>query len=58
MSEVQLVKSKSEPKKPVIVGFFILQFAKLRNLEVYCNFFDNFSAVAEFEGLEMHTGSL
>ena len=33
--EVELAKAKIEHKKPIIVGFFILQYAKLRMLELY-----------------------
>ena len=40
--EVELVKSKIEHREPIIVGFFILQYAKLRMLELYYNFFDQF----------------
>ena len=37
--EVELVKSEIEHREPIIVGFFILQYAKLRMLELYYNFF-------------------
>ena len=37
--EVELVKSENEHREPIIVGFFILQYAKLRMLELYYNFF-------------------
>ena len=37
--EVDLAKSEIEHKKPIIVGFFILQYAKMRMLELYYNFF-------------------
>ena len=37
--EVELVKSEIEHREPIIVGFFILQYAKLRMLEHYYNFF-------------------
>ena len=33
--EVELVKSKFENREPIIVGFFLLQYAKLRMLELY-----------------------
>ena len=39
LHEVELVKSKTEHREPIIVGFFILQYAKLRMLELYYNFF-------------------
>ena len=37
--EVELVKSEIEHRESIIVGFFILQYAKLRMLELYYNFF-------------------
>ena len=33
--EGELVKSTIEHREPIIVGFFILQYAKLRMLELY-----------------------
>ena len=56
--EVELVKSSVEHREPIIVGFFILQYAKLRMLELYYNFFDKFCDVQKFEELEMDTDSL
>ena len=56
--KVELVKSKIEHREPIIVGFFILQYAKLRMLELYYNFFDKFCDVDTFEELEMDTDSL
>ena len=37
--EVELVKSEIEDREPIIVGFSILQYAKLRMLELYYTFF-------------------
>ena len=37
--EVRLAKAQIEHREPIIVGFFILQYAKLRMLELYYNFF-------------------
>ena len=37
--EGEFVKSEIEHREPIIVGFFILQYAKLRMLELYSNFF-------------------
>ena len=54
--EVELVKSTVEHREPIIVGFFILQYAKVRMLELYYNFFDKF--FQKFEELEMDTDSL
>ena len=39
---IELVKSEIEHREPIIVGFFILQYSKLRILEFYYNFFKNF----------------
>ena len=38
--EVELVESTVEHRESIIVGFFILQYAKLRLLELYYIFFD------------------
>ena len=52
------MKSTIEHREPIIVGFFIFQYAKLRMLELYYNFFDKFCDVNKFEELEMDTDSL
>ena len=56
--EVELAKAEIEHKEPIIVGFFILQYAKLRMLELYYNFFTKFGDVKKCEELEMDTDSL
>ena len=56
--EVELAKAQIEHKEPIIVEFFILQYAKLRMLELYYNFFTRFCDVNKFEELEMDTNSL
>ena len=56
--EVELAKAQIEHKEPIIVGFFILQYAKLRMLELYYNFATRHSDVNKFEELEMDTDSL
>ena len=56
--EVELVKAEIEHREPIIVGFFILQYAKLRMLEIYYKFFERFCEVNKFEELEMDTDSL
>ena len=56
--EVELVKSEIEHREPIIVGFFILQYAKLRMLELYYNFFKKFCDTGKYEELEMDTDSL
>ena len=56
--EVELVKSEIEHREPIIVGFFILQYAKLRMLELYYNFFKKICDTDRYEDLEMDTDSL
>ena len=56
--EVELAKAQIEHKEPIIVGFSILQYAKLQMLELYYNFFTRFYDVNNFEELEMDTDSL
>ena len=56
--EVELVKSEIEHREPIIVGFFILQYAKLRMLELYYNFFKKFCDTDKYEELEIDTDSL
>ena len=56
--EVKLVKSEIEHREPIIVGFFILQYAKLRMLELYYNFFKKFCDTDKYEALEVDTDSL
>ena len=56
--EVELVKSETEHREPIIVGFFILYYARLRMLELYYNFFKKFCDTDKYEELEMDTDSL
>ena len=56
--EIELAKAQIWHKEPTIVGFFILQYANLRMLELYYNFFTRFCDVHKFEELEMDTDSL
>ena len=56
--ELELVKSEIEHREPIIVGFFILQYAKLRILELYYNFFKKLCDTDKYEELEMDTDSL
>ena len=56
--EVELARAEIEHREPIIVGFFILQAAKLRMLELYYKFFERFCDVNKFEELEMGTDSL
>ena len=55
---IELLKSITEHKEPIIVGFFILRYAKLRMLELYYNFFAKFYDVNKFEEVEMDTDLL
>ena len=55
---VELVKSEFEHREQIIVGFFVLQYAKLRMLELYYNFFKKFCDTDKYEELEMDTDSL
>ena len=56
--EVDLAKTQIEHKEPIIVGFFILQYAKLRLLELHYKFFTRFCDVNKFEEVEMDIDSL
>ena len=58
MYEVELAKAEIEHTEPIIVGFFILQYAKLRMLVLYYNFSTRFCDVNKFEELQMDKGSL
>ena len=53
-----MAKAEIEHGEQIIVGFFILQYAKLRMLELYYNLFERFCDVNKFEELEMDTDSL
>ena len=44
-------------REPNIVGFFTLQYAKLRIPELYYNFFDKYCDVTEFVKMEKDTDS-
>ena len=56
--EVEFVKSEIEHREPILFGFFILQYAKLRMLELYYSFFVKYYDIDKFEELEMDTDSL
>ena len=55
MYEVELLKSTIEHREPIIVGFFILQYARLRMWQLYYNLIDKFCDVNKVEELEMDT---
>ena len=46
--EVELAKAQIKHKEPILVLFFILQYAKLRILELYYNFFTRSCDVDKF----------
>ena len=56
--EVECAKAEIEHRDSIIVGFFILQYANLRMLELYYNFFERFFDGNKFEEIEMDTDSL
>ena len=56
--EVEHVNSEIEHREPIIVGFFILQYAKLRLLEIDYNFYKKVCNTDIYEELEMDTDSL
>ena len=58
LHEFELARAQVEHKEPIIDGLIILQYAKLRMLELYYKFFIRFCDVNKFEGLEMDTDSL
>ena len=55
--EVELVKPETEHREPIFVGFFILQYAKQKMLELYYNFLKTLCDTDKYEGLEMDTDS-
>jgi hypothetical protein len=56
--EITLAKQKIVHREPIVVGFFILQYAKLRMLELYYNFFVKYCDPNLYEEIEMDTDSL
>ena len=55
---VELVKSDIGYKEPIFAGLFISQYAKLRILTLYYNFFTNFCDTDKYEEMETCTDSL
>ena len=58
LHEIELAKAQIEHKEPIIVGFFILQYVKLRMLELYYIFSTRFCEINKFEELEMDRDTL
>ena len=57
--EVELLRSTiEEHREHINIGFSILQYATLRKLDLYYNFFDKFCEVNKFKELEMDIDSL
>ena len=56
--EVELVKSEIKHREPILVGFFILQNAKLRMCELCYKFFKKFCDTEKYEELQMDTDSI
>ena len=55
--EIELAKKNINLDLPIQLGFFILQYAKLRMLEFYYDFLDSYVDRSDFEYLEMNTVS-
>ena len=58
LNEVELEKPEIEHREPNNIGFFKLQYAKLRMLELYYNFFERFCDVNKFEEVKLDTDFL
>ena len=55
---MELVKSTIEHREQVVVGFSILQYARLKCWSCFNNFFDQFCDDHKFEEIEVDTDSL
>ena len=55
---MRLAKSEIGRREPVIVGFFILQYAKVGMLDLFHNFFTTFCDTDNYEETEIDTDSL
>ena len=53
-----MAKAEIEHREPIIIGFLILEYVKLRLLVLYYNFFQRLCDVNKLEDLEMDTYSL
>ena len=58
LHEVEIVKLEIEHREPIIVWFFILEYAQLRMLELYYNFLKSFCDTEKYEEPEMDTDSV
>ena len=57
MFEVELAKKRMKLDLPITLGYFILQYAKLRMLQFYYDCLDYYLDRADFEYIEMDTDS-
>ena len=55
LHQLELDKSEIEHKGALIEGFFLLQYAKMRMLELYCDFFTKFCDTDKYDEMEMDT---
>ena len=53
-----MVKSEVEHREPIIVGLFILQYAKLTELQLFYKFSEQFCDPQKYELIKMDTDSL
>ena len=58
LCQVRLSESEFEHKEPIIVGCFFLQYARLRNVDLYYKLFTEFCDTDKYEEMEMDTDSL
>ena len=56
--EVEMSKTRNEHKEPIIVGFFILLYAKITMLQLKNIFLSSFCDTNKYELIEMDTESL
>ena len=56
--EVEMSKTRNEHKEPIIVGFFILLYAKITMLQLKNIFLSSFCDINKYELIEMDTESL
>ena len=54
----KLLKSTIEHRELIILGFFIVQYGKLRMLDLYYNFFHEYCDEKKIEESKMDTDSL
>ena len=56
--EIELAETQTEHNEPIIVRFSLLQYAKLRMLELYYNFFSKLYDVIKVEVWDVDSNSL